>query len=735
MSFYKFLLVSIEFLLVSTSFYLISTPAAQAGLILNRPLYIGLTSGLVGFWSFDGQDMAGNTAYDRSGNGNNGTLTNGPVRRIGRIGQALDFDGSNDFVTVPDSSSLDSTSNITISVWAKADNWIGQGFENTSTLVKKDGNYILRKDNSATTGDGTHRLKMYWWDGTNLDVHQVPLPSAGEWHHIVGINENNTTRRIYIDGVLQSGTDDLDNSGTRNLTVNLSIGNHQSAANESFDGLIDEVRIYNRVLSADEIKRLYNIGATLKINKPSYTGLDSGLVGFWSFDGKDMAGNTAYDRSGNGNNGTLTNSPVRDTGRIGQALRFNGSDSYVDAGDIGAIDNATELSICAWAFHSTISDDDVIFSKYIGASDDGPLLLRDDVGGLSGRTDTYTIRVAESQTADAAQLESATNASKLNAWTHVCGTAVLNNATGLRLYINAVEDPNSPTSTVGVDNMSSGTRQVTIGSLLGASTLSGLIDEVRIYNRVLSADEIKRLYNIGATLKVNKPSYTGLDSGLVGFWSFDGQDISGTTAFDRSGLGNNGTISGAARTAGRIGQALEFDGVDDYVDALSPDPLDDLRTFTVSAWIKPDSMGEGDFGRITDKRNLGTVGWDFFTCSSGAAPTCTDAIRLRQAFGTSGGVWDSPSNSVARNVWQHVVVTYNSNSTANDPSFYINGASVAVTEGTAPSGSYSSDGAVNFTIGNTPDTTRTFDGAIDEVRIYNRVLTSDEIKRLYNMGR
>src|SRR3989338_6317626 len=67
-------------------------PNANAGLIFKAPSSIGLISGLVGYWSFDGKDMAGNTAYDRSGNANNGTLTNGPVRTIGKIGQGLRFE-------------------------------------------------------------------------------------------------------------------------------------------------------------------------------------------------------------------------------------------------------------------------------------------------------------------------------------------------------------------------------------------------------------------------------------------------------------------------------------------------------------------------------------------------------------------------------------------------------------------------------------------------------------------
>jgi hypothetical protein len=66
---------------------------AQASLIVNAPRPIGLTNGLVGWWTFDGKDISGVQTYDGSGNGNRGILTSGPVQTIGKIGQGLQFDG------------------------------------------------------------------------------------------------------------------------------------------------------------------------------------------------------------------------------------------------------------------------------------------------------------------------------------------------------------------------------------------------------------------------------------------------------------------------------------------------------------------------------------------------------------------------------------------------------------------------------------------------------------------
>src|SRR5437870_5917379 len=108
------------------SFSLFSPPSAKAGLILNHPNYLELGNGLVGFWSFDGKDMAGfpiganpATAYDRSGNGNDGKYWNatGTQPVIGKIGEALNFNGSTQYVDMGEVYAVDGISKMTVSAW------------------------------------------------------------------------------------------------------------------------------------------------------------------------------------------------------------------------------------------------------------------------------------------------------------------------------------------------------------------------------------------------------------------------------------------------------------------------------------------------------------------------------------------------------------------------------------------------------------------------------------------
>src|SRR3989344_1789245 len=96
--------------------FCIFVPRANAGIIIRPPSYLGLQQGLVGCWTFDGSYSK---APDCSGNNNTGTLTNGPVKTTGQVGQALSFDGSNDFVALQTAASLNITSDISTSAWIK----------------------------------------------------------------------------------------------------------------------------------------------------------------------------------------------------------------------------------------------------------------------------------------------------------------------------------------------------------------------------------------------------------------------------------------------------------------------------------------------------------------------------------------------------------------------------------------------------------------------------------------
>ena len=223
---------------------------------------------------------------------------------------------------------------------------------------------------------------------------------------------------------------------------------------------------------------------------------------------------------------------------------------------------------------------------------------------------------------------------------------------------------------------------------------------------------------------------------LVGYWRLD-ESSGSTSAWDSSENGNHGKLIEMDPlidwVPGHLEGALDFDGVDDSVDLGSDWGVDNIFDggATISAWIYPRGWGENEFGRILDKAdNLGTNrnGWAFELYGA------RRSLLLQRGFVGGIGNWVTPDDSISLNTWQHVAVVYNSSSYANDPALYINGVPQTVMEIDTPSGVPRSDAAINLTLGNYAlDTNRTWDGLIDDVRIYNRMLDSDEIARLHAM--
>jgi len=178
----------------------------------------------------------------------------------------------------------------------------------------------------------------------------------------------------------------------------------------------------------------------------------------------------------------------------------------------------------------------------------------------------------------------------------------------------------------------------------------------------------------------------------------------------------NGTIYGATwtdcRWTGKGG--LNFDGTDDYVD-LGTDMIG-TGADSVSAWIYLDSYGEGNLGTIVANGEL------YFYLS-----TANAQIRFMSDGSVSIG---SDLNSILLNRWYHVVVTRDA--TGANTNFYING----VLSGTPNQNSGTpTAGAFNVLIGDGVAPTEHFDGKIDEVAIYDKALTAQEIENHYKMGR
>jgi len=199
--------------------------------------------GLVGYWKFE--EGAGAIAHDSSGNNNHGTIY-GASWTVGRSGKALSFDGIDDYVRIPDSDSLDITGDLTITAWVKTSQTSPWSiiFSNCREVSPHDG-YKLEMT-SLMTYDGN--IRFYSQESQLFSIGRI---NTGTWKH-VAVTLSGTVATIYIDGVFDnSGTVNVPNTNDLDQTIGASYLPYYF-----FKGIIDEVQIYNRALSEEEIRAL-----------------------------------------------------------------------------------------------------------------------------------------------------------------------------------------------------------------------------------------------------------------------------------------------------------------------------------------------------------------------------------------------------------------------------------------------------------------------------------------------
>jgi hypothetical protein len=275
-------------------FIFIPSFSSLYGATLSKPAN---NLGLVGYWSFN--EATGTVATDFSGRGNKGTLTNisAPASATsgwgnGKLAGGLNFDGSDDYVEVASNSAFGITGDITITAWIK------RNTNNDYGGILSKGNGTDRWDYEFyICGDGQcggNNFIGFYNDVPSGNVQSTGQITDTNWHHVV-VTRSGSTVTFYIDGVSSGG-------GTKTGSFNnnsdpIRIGTDGPGWNSvaEFNGSIDEVRLYNRSLSATEIKNLFNSGS-VKFNSSKNEVVKNGLVGHWTFDSYNLS-DKVYDVS------------------------------------------------------------------------------------------------------------------------------------------------------------------------------------------------------------------------------------------------------------------------------------------------------------------------------------------------------------------------------------------------------------------------------------------------------
>jgi hypothetical protein len=342
------------------------------------PSYVP-TSGLVGYWPFNGN------ANDESGNGNNGTVNGATLTtdRNGNVNRAYSFNGVSDFINVPSNTGLNLIGNFTLSAWVKLAN---SSISNSSY----EHHFILSK-NGGITGQGTWHMALESQTNQPFQIHYNADPcfcsnTMGgansqindiNWHLInISYNSTNQELKYFLDGNLVYTSTQF-NYTNQITTYDLLIGKENIGVPGFFNGKIDDIGIWNRALTQQEITNLFTsslpppcsvsasdsticLGETVSLSVSSSLtsntspcvstdlpiNLQSGLVGYWPFCGN------ANDVSGNGNNGAVNGATLTSDrfGNANSAYSFDGGSAFISlsAAFFNGSTSVSSMSYSTW---------------------------------------------------------------------------------------------------------------------------------------------------------------------------------------------------------------------------------------------------------------------------------------------------------------------------------------------------------------------------------------------------
>jgi len=678
-------------------------------------------AGPVAYWKFNEAGDA--TRHDFSGNNNDLTESTADTidQATGKYDYAADFERADtEYLEISDSNQtgLDLGNTFTLSAWLNV--------ESTPDLYEG----IIAKSASgavsyalATFGPNNQLQLMIDDDGFaggGIEITSgADIFRPGEWNHFA-ITYNGSVIRLYKNGVEQT-TGNFPYYTTitpYNGNAAFRVGNWESQ-NGYYDGLIDELKVYNYARSQSQIviDMFENPPPGASISFTSNTSwISNGLVGYWKLD--ESSGN-ASDSSGNSTTLTDTNTVSFVGGKFGNAGDFESTASeYQYAADNSALSITGSLTLAAWIKPESVTSGSYnIIAKWDGTNESYRLFQNGD-----------EIRLE----LDSAGNYQETTASNLTAstWYHVVGVYDSTSQTA-KIYINGVEASSSTTGTIP-SSIGDDSGRFHIGAEDSTTTATnfydGIIDEARVYNRALSPAEVARLYSWAP--------------GPIAHYKLD--ENTGSTTYNSSGNGTTGTLyNGASYTQGKYGSAVKFDGTNDLIELGDDNNIDvDANgSITVSAWVYITKLTSD--AEIVSKKlgyDASQVGWTLYQFSTANGGNICAYISSGVGQSSEACTADNSTNS-SLNTWEHWAFTfdrstryttlYRNGVKANYAAYDVTPASIGSVANTqcARIGAQSKSTPCDGSIGANP-----FSGLIDDVRIYNYVRTPAQIIEDMNAG-
>jgi len=656
----------------------------------------------IGHWRLD--ENTGTSANDSSTSGATGTIS-GANWKPGKYGASLNFDGTDDVVTV--ATAL--TGVKTVEFWVNP---------NTTTqyMIDLDGgtHYISASSGTVSATGFAGTVTIYVNGVVSGTI------TANSWNHIA-----------------------VTNTTSFNSTSSMTFGKAVSGGNQFLTGKLDDIRIYNYVRTQKQvISDMMGDGARSPVMAGSSSGGSGragGAVGYWKFD--EGYGTTAHNSGSQGETlqGTLTNmatAPSTSTsgwtqsGKFGRALNFDQYDDSVILPASSALNFGTSsVTWSTWA---------KVYSYASGAPEMFDVVTHNGnyINTLLNNNRTVSCRTSDTN----GPVITSTNTLTVNTWYHIACVRDASTS-GLYLYVNGILWASQTSITFSSINFSGTQFKIGNHASGGIGTTPFAMDEVKIYPYALTADEVKLDYNKGSaqvlgalsdtnSLNTSQPNSAASEycvpgdttstscAAPVGRWDFE--ENTGSTVNDKSGNGNTGTWNGTLGNQwkpGKIGGSGNFNGSDNYVSAADSNSLDLTSAMTLEAWTYPTSF-PGDYTQILIKNNANA---DFY--GIGLNPT-TGTVFCQLSGGTPNTI--NSTTATTLNNWNHIACSYD----GSNIRIYING-KLDVT--TARTGNTTASAAL-FNIGRDSVNGRYFPGMIDQVRVFNYARSAGQIAWDYNRG-
>ena len=619
---------------------------------------------LMGWWSFDGH------ALDSSGNGRHGTLMGTPSYGPGVFGHALELDGD-DYVAIEGYKGVLGTDAWTVTLWIK-----------TTT---GDNNAMICW--GSTGGGNRSELRIYndviRWNTGNGNIEANTTPTDGEWHHIAvtladGTAISSDGIRIYVDGV----DDTITSSDTSSWGVvsgsDLGIGTRITHTDRFFIGSIDDVRFYDRVLTAEEIQIIMVSSgepypyASLPDPADKAFVEDTWIYLAWAPGGSaishDVYFGDNFDDVNEGTNDTFVGNQAEPTaimGIVGYPYPDGlvpGTTYYWRIDEVNEADPNSPWKGNVWSF--TIPPR----TAYNLSPADGARFVDPNVE--LGWTPGFEAKVHHVYFGD--------------------NFDDVNDGTG-DTYKGVSANPTYTPGTLEMDK----TYYWRIDEFDGNATNKGDVLSLQTFPDI--------------RIPITDPN-------LVGFWKFEEGEGS-VAAVDSSGYGHHGTLQGDPLwIEGYDGETLEYNG-DDYVTVKDYKGVLGTHAFSVSVWLK------------TSTTVIQALVW-WGTDSGGQRVEFRVHSNGRIRMGAGNGQVESRTE-VTDGQWHHVVATVAENATnsSGDVRIYIDG--VDDTTESTDEDAYNLTPGLDVTIGYRPSLgDRAFQGSIDDVRIYDKMLTQTEVEQI-----